>query len=340
MADSQTGAEAPKETDGEAVPAEGQEAAAASPPAAAFSENIAAIDRTTAAAVATLRRAEPKHKGSDPLYNIPWYLFLGPSSESVEQLLRAVPNGDILAPGQAEPAGETLRWWNLRRAIGISWPSTLLCSHDDRERWQVVEHAMESLLKARKHLPVNGIVVVVPVADLVDGSGRLDRLARVIRDIVNEMRTTLKFSFPTTVVVTGLDQLTGHDAFFGGLDRTTEQALGIRLDDAMRQADVRATMASTFAQWRDRLHEIRMSLLRQPAEKVDMRGVFRFIPEFERLEAPLAALVETLFSESPGDNRRPQWRALYLTAPGSREPHLKDLFDHFLPVDASLATRA
>jgi type VI secretion system protein ImpL len=329
------GTDAPSSSAPEAGSDAGQTASSVS-----VGEVVGRLEQASSAALATLRRAEPKHKGSDPLYNVPWYLFIGPSSRAVNELLSAAPIEDTLLGPQGGQDPDTWFWWRFRTMIGISWPSALLCSPEDREAWQIVEHAMAILTRARKQQPINGIVVVVPVSDLLRSPSTLLKTAQGLREIVNEMRTTLTLRFPTTVVVTGLEELPGHEALFGALDDTTNQVLGVRLDDGDRDLRVADRMGAAFSEWRERLHALRLSVLRRSNDTTVNRLVFKYVADFEKLEQPLQSLVATMFSESPADNRRPHWRALYLTAPRGGSPHLKDLFDRFLPADASLAKRA
>ncbi|WP_077000751.1 type VI secretion protein IcmF/TssM N-terminal domain-containing protein [Variovorax sp. KK3] len=306
----------------------------------ANAEDQAAFIATRAAAQharEALLRAAPLRGLHQPLYDLPWVLLIGHEDAGLPALLTAARNGDA---GAAASTDTTAFWrWHLLPAMvaietlpaALREPATPL----QRGLWL---HAMLALADQRERLPLNGIAVCIGAASLLGDGSQLLADAQRLRRRVDEVVAFLRLQqLPVYLLVTGLERLPGYAALRSALpDAVLAQALGHRVphgDSASTRPDV------IFEPLVQRLHALRMSLLRQHAGSARREAIHAFIEQVRALQPGLRHAVEQLFG--PGSNQgHARWRGLYLVAAPAdtaEAAFVADLFQRFLPADQPLA---
>lgn len=287
--------------------------------------------------------ASPQMRGGgQPVYAVPWFLFLGEPEADLGGLLAAATTDSPFNAPTRDAEGEPAwwYWWFLRTMIAIEGAPGLVCDAKDREAWGAVEQAISLLIRNRRKQPMNGIVACVAASTLIGNPPAAASFARRLRGIVDEAYKAVPMRFPVYVVVTGLDRLPGHASTFKPLPQGTgEQVVGHRLDPAQPLGKVPERTGTIMDEILARLHRLRMALLMDSTDSADRRGLFDFTEAVKGLAPGLVQMCDALFSENPYQHQ-PVWRGLYLTAhasPAAR--HIGDLFETMLPKDASLAER-
>ena len=286
----------------------------------------------------TLLRSPARRGRHQPLYDLPWLLFLGDEDADLPALLRAA-RGDA-ASEPAPPAGEapaSWRWHPLRAMVAIE-ASPLAArepaSPHERGLWL---HAMLALADQRERLPLNGIVACISAAALLNDGPRLATDAQRLRQRIDEAAELLRLDLPVYLLVTGLDRLPGYAALRRALPAPVRaQALGHRLPDGATAADLSDAVFEPLA---SRLHALRMGLLRNEPEPSRRHAIHAFIEQLQALQPGLRIAAQQLFGHAPGPAHA-RWRGLYLVAASAMKDEalfVSDLFRRFLPADQPLA---
>jgi len=312
-------------------------------------EEKVALERMRAAiaqARQAIQRSPEIGKGRDPLYRIPWFLFVGDEDADAGALLRAANRVSPFPPPDPQP-DDYWRWWFFKSMIAIETPPSAVCDGSARRERGLWYQALMLLATERDKLPLNGIAVCVGACTLLAGPDAVRPVAMRLRRLVDEALEHLQVQLPVYLVVTGLDRLPGYAAFTGTMpEPALAQALGHRLSDTEEiSAATSGKLEDIFLPIVQRLHALRITALRGQATPAGRRAIYEFVEHVRRLQPGLATLVALMLEDNPFQ-RTPRWRGLYLTASpaepaagksGMAGGFLDDLFTRFLPVDQPLA---
>ncbi|MEY4921360.1 MAG: hypothetical protein RLY17_77 [Pseudomonadota bacterium] len=211
-------------------------------------QELAALRQRMRDALAVLRKTGKGRRGNY-LYQLPWYLFIGaPGSGKTTALVHSglkFSLADEQGPAAVGGVGGTRRcdWWFSDEAVLLdtSGRYTTLDSYAqvDQSGWNVF---LQLLKKYRRRRPINGAIVVLSVADLLQlGAAGRTLQAQAIRARVKALHEQLGIRFPIYVVVTKCDLLAGFVEFFEPLGREErDQVWGMTFpstkEDSLAQA--------------------------------------------------------------------------------------------------------
>jgi type VI secretion system protein ImpL len=283
--------------------------------------------------------------GRNPLYRVPWVLFLGDGDANVHGLLQAA---STISPFPAPSVGESealWRWWFFKSMIAIEISPRIVCDASARPERGLWYQALMQLASERDRLPLNGVAVCIGVRSLLGDADTLKETCVRLRRLVDESMEHLQIQLPVYVLVTGLEMLPGYATFRGAVPvEAFAQAMGWRLpENEAVSAGTSATFDSLFAPMAERLHALRLTALAAQHEVKGRRGVFEFVQSISRLQNGLRQVVSLLLEDNPFQ-RTPRWRGVYFVGgPGPDTPagaFVADLFTRFLPADQPLAMPA
>ena len=187
---------------------------------------MALLTKRLQEAMAVLRKARIGG-GSGGLYQLPWYMFVGaPGSGKTTALVHSglkFPLSDSHGKGAIGGVGGTRNcdWWFTDEAVLLDTAGRYTTQDSytevDRAAWNGF---LQLLRKHRRRRPINGIIVALSVADLLQ-QGETARRAQAlaIRGRIKELHEQLGIRFPVYVVVTKVDLLAGFVEFFDNLGR-------------------------------------------------------------------------------------------------------------------------
>lgn len=304
-------------------------------------EPLARMAQAIAEAKRTITRSPQVEQGRDPLYRVPWMLFLGDEAADVDGLLRAAAEVSPFPAPSPEP-GAVWRWWFFKALLAVQLSPRVVCQPGARLERGLWYQALMQLAAERNKLPVNGIVLAVSIQTLLGPADALKDTATRLRRLVDEAMEHLQVRMPVYIVVTGLERLRGYAAMRATLPAEAfAQALGHRLSGGEMAAPSGAALQPLLGPLLDRLHALRMTALRTQSTAGDRRGIFEFGEALRNASSGLSLLV-TLLLEDNTFQRTPSWRGLYFAGsadaahPGGA--FVADLFTRFLPADQPLAT--
>ncbi len=304
-------------------------------------EPLARMGAAIQEAKRTIQRSPDMAGGRQPLYRVPWMLFLGDTDANVSGLLHAaIAVSPFPAPALVPDA--VWQWWFFRSMIAIETRPGIVCDASARTERGLWYQALMQLASERDQLPLNGLVVCIGARSLLGAADALKETSMRLRRLVDESMEHLQVQLPVYVLVTGLEALPGYAAFRAALPAEAfTQALGWRLpENEVVSAGTSDKLDSLFEPVIDRLHALRLTALAAQHDVQGRRGVFEFVQSVMQMQGGLRQLVGLLLENNPFQ-RTPRWRGMYFVgAPTAQAPggaFVADLFTRFLPVDQPLA---
>lgn len=253
------------------------------------------------AAIETVRKSHLKKLGN-PLYVLPWYMVIGESGSgkttSLNSARLASPFSDR---GRVTGVSGTRQceWWFFEQAVVLDTAGRYAIPINegrDKDEWQ---RFLSLLLKYRRMEPLNGLIVTVAADRLLEaGKENLEEYGRTIRQRIDELMRALGIRFPVYVLATKCDLIQGVNRFCENLpDKSLDQPMGIVNQDLSR--DVESFVEHAVATIDERLRNLRLQLLHQPADKGADPALLLFPEEFETLKQGLASFMSGAFRKNP-----------------------------------------
>ncbi len=173
------------------------------------------------AALATLK----KSGGKSYLYDLPWYIIIGPPGSGKTTALK---NSGIEFPltgddgGVVEGFGGTrfCDWWFAEDAILIDTAGRYTTQDSDKTADQTSWQSFLDLLKrSRPNQPINGVILSFSVEDMMRATeDDLARHSATVRARLAEVHETLKIDFPVYVLFTKADLISGFREYFSSFN--------------------------------------------------------------------------------------------------------------------------
>lgn len=180
----------------------------------------------------TILKTSKLHK-KQKLYQLPWYIMIGPpGSGKTTALINSglnFPLADKFGKDAIHGIGGTRNcdWWFTDQAVLIDTAGryTTQDSHaeTDSKGWA---NFMELLKKHRPRRPINGAVIAISMTDLLTQTETERNIqARAIRKRLNELNQQLGMTFPTYIMFTKADLVAGFLEFFDDLSRSEREQI-------------------------------------------------------------------------------------------------------------------
>lgn len=181
----------------------------------------AALSSAMKDALATLKST--RGKGGDYLYDLPWYVIIGPPGAGKTTALvnsgLKFPLARGATPAAVAGSGGTryCDWWFAEDAVLIDTAGRYTTQDTDIKAEKASWLSFLDLLKTnRPRQPINGVLVAISVEDLLTSSPEaIAAHADAIRARLLELHERLKVDFPVYAVFTKADLIAGFNEFFG-----------------------------------------------------------------------------------------------------------------------------
>ena len=278
-------------------------------------------------ALETLRRTGKS--GINSLYDLPWYLIIGPPGAGKTT---ALVNSGLKFPLAADNQAKAVQgvggtrycdWWFTDEAVLIDTAGRYTTQDSDakvdRKSWLSF---LEMLARNRPKQPINGVIVAISIADVVtlhpeEAAAHAD----AIRKRLNELHEELKVDFPVYAVFTKMDLVVGFTQYFADLDEMKRQAVWGATFQTAQKADKKANQVGKVPEEIDLLiQRIADRMPERLQEEPDLRSraiLFGFPAQLSALRKPIGDFLNRIF-EPTRYQTTATLRGLYLTS-GTQE---------------------
>ncbi|WP_198024877.1 type VI secretion system membrane subunit TssM [Bradyrhizobium sp. Cp5.3] len=259
--------------------------------------------------------------GPGYMFELPWYIIIGPSGAGKTTILRnsglEFPLAERLGVDPVPGVGGTRNcdWWFTEEAVFIDTASRYTTQDSDAEVDRAAWHGFLNLLTVhRRRRPINGILLAISLSDLIMGDGNRRRLAQSLRSRIQELLKTFGMRIPIYVLVTKCDLVPGFAEYFDDLDhegRTQVWGKTFPLEGPGDHIDDVATLEiQELAERIETKLAFRMHDERNPNRRAMM---YTFPKELRSIQTAVAGFVAEVFRPSRFEES-PMLRGIYFTS--------------------------
>jgi len=241
------------------------------------------------------------------LYDLPWYMIIGPPGAGKTT---ALVNSGLKFPladkdGATPVAGvggtRYCDWWFTEDAVLIDTAGRYTTqdseSESDKKSWV----SFLSLLKNhRTRQPINGVIVAVSIEDLLKlDAAELNDHSTAIRKRLLEVHNELKIDFPVYVVFTKADLISGFSEYFGNFTESRRRKVwGATFQTEDRKVNMIGQVPAEFDALVVRLTEELTDRLHEEPDGVSRIAIFGFPTQFAMMKDRVSEFLNKIFEKN------------------------------------------
>ncbi|MGH8559533.1 MAG: type VI secretion system membrane subunit TssM [Methylococcales bacterium] len=261
--------------------------------------------------------------GRQFLYQLPWYIIIGPPGSGKSTLLKTsdlkFPLSDQYGKDAVRGVGGTRNcdWWFADEAVLLDTAGRYTTQDSNQKVDQSAWLGFLDLLKKyRPRRPINGAIVAISIADLLEQNKAEQQVtAQGIRKRIQELHERFNLRFPVYVLFTKCDLLAGFMEYFDDIDRDNRaQVWGMTF---VLDENPNASMIERFTQEFDLLTQ---RLQNQLIDKLEReRGgerrnfIYTFPQQFISLQDLIQPFLNEIFQPTRYEHRV-MLRGVYFTS--------------------------
>jgi type VI secretion system protein ImpL len=253
-------------------------------------------------ALATLKRTGKS--SARALYDLPWYLIIGPPGAGKTT---ALVNSGLKFPLAGDNAAKAVQgvggtrycdWWFTDAAVLIDTAGRYTTQDSDakvdRKSWLAF---LEMLGKNRPRQPINGVIVAISIADVLNlPATEVAAHADAIRKRLDELHEELKVDFPVYAVFTKMDLVVGFTQYFAELDEDKRQVVwGATFETADKKANNVGKVPEELDLLIQRLSERMTERLQEEPDLRSRAILFGFPAQLGAIRKPIADFLNRIF---------------------------------------------
>lgn len=291
-------------------------------------DEVAIIRERFEGALTTLRDTIfAGRKGDAYLFELPWYVIIGPPGAGKTTILKNsgldFPLARTLGSDPVAGLGGTRHcdWWFTEQGVLIDTAGRYTTQESNASVDGAAWRGFLDLLKAhRGRRPLNGVILAISLSDiLLQNQAERKRHVTALRARLQELTKTFGLELPTYLLITKCDLIPGFSEFYDGLNETARaQVWGMTFPlDLNLQTKLTETFDRNFRELSERLEQ--MMRERAHAERgLARRGrIYLFPKEFAGLRRDVSSFVSDVFKPSRFEAQS-KLRGVYFTS-GTQE---------------------
>ena len=279
---------------------------------AASAEEISTLKQGLDEALGTLKKARlgGKTGRAQYLYQLPWYIIIGPPGSGKTTALINSGLRFPLGAGKVRGVGGTRNcdWWFTDEAVLLDTAGryTTQDSHEevDRAAWRGF---LDLLKKHRRRRPINGAFVAISLADLMQQSEDERAVQAVaIKQRVQELHEHFNIRFPIYVLFTKADLIAGFIEFFSDLgqeERAQVWGMTFPMDDPANPEGVVEHFAAEFDLLEQRLNDRLIKHLQEERDPQRRDLLYTLPRQFASLKPVAEKFLRDVFRPSRYEER-------------------------------------
>jgi type VI secretion system protein ImpL len=268
-----------------------------------------------------------KRKGGANLYELPWYVIIGPPGSGKTTVL---VNSGLNFPLAQQFGKDALRgvggtrncdWWFTDKAILLDTAGRYTTQDSnaraDSAGWIAF---LQLLRKFRSRQPINGVIVALSASDLLTADEKeRERHIAAIRARLDEIGRTLRIDVPVYVLVTKCDLVAGFTEFFDDLGQDARaQVWGVTFPiDATESGRAPELFDAELARLFERLQQHMLARMERERDARRRVGILTFPQQMAAFGPTLSQLLKRIFSTTDFDSQI-LLRGVYFTS-GTQE---------------------
>jgi type VI secretion system protein ImpL len=236
----------------------------------------------------------------------------------------AIKHSGLVFPFQGQGGGavrgvggtRNVDWWFTNEAILLDTAGRWTSEQEDREEWLAF---LAMLKRYRSRRPINGVLVAVNIAELIDGNEQtLETLGKKLRARVDEVMTQLQMVVPVYVLFTKCDLIAGFNEFFGEMKKSDRaQAWGATLKLDLDKSNPSKLFDDEFELLRKQIHARSLKRLATERNREAREKIYQFPLEFAGVKRNLSEMLASAFAVNAFQGT-PILRGFYFTS-GTQE---------------------
>ncbi|WP_286832731.1 MULTISPECIES: type VI secretion system membrane subunit TssM [Acinetobacter] len=283
-------------------------------------EELQLIQQQMKESIQLIRKSRLRdRKGNTALYELPWYMVIGnpaagkssaiyhsglrfPFEEHHQQMVSSGLSGT-----------RNCDWFFSTEGVLLDTAGRYSVYAEDHSEWLGF---LNILKKNRSKAPVNGLIVIVSIAELVSQSPEKSiKLAKNLRARIQDLTERLEVFAPVYLVFSKMDLIAGFTEFFDCYDaQEFDQVWGATLPYTANSSEQALELFEKhYNILYDGLKSVSTTHLSRRHSQPISPSVMTFPLEFKSLKPVLKTFISTLFQENPYQFK-PIFRGFYFTS--------------------------
>lgn len=238
------------------------------------------------------------------LYDLPWYVIIGPpgagkTTALINSGLKFPLANDKSAAAIAGVGGTRYcDWWFTDEAVLIDTAGRYTTQDSDAESDKKSWEAFLQLLKKyRPKQPINGVILAISLEDLmVMDAAEIDAHSAAIRKRLLELHSELKVDFPVYSLFTKADLVSGFREYFGSFTEMRRRKVwGATFQTEDRKKKTVGDVPTEYDALVKRLTEELPDRLHEEPDPISRIGIFGFPAQVANLRERVATFLATIF---------------------------------------------